>query len=114
MKRLVEIRAYALKRGTVATFHETFVTRALPMLREAGIDVVAFGRSMHDGNAWYLIRAFDDHAHLEAQEDAFYGSEAWRSGPREAILGAIDRYLDTLLWMSDTAIDDLRANGPVA
>ena len=71
MKRLIEIRSYALKAGTAEAFTETFVTRALPMLREAGIDVVAFGKSMHDPNAWYLIRAFDDFADLNAREDAF-------------------------------------------
>lgn len=114
MKRLVEIRSYALKPGTTDAFHETFVTRALPMLRVAGIDVVAFGKSMHDGHAWYLIRAFDDFAHLNAQEDAFYGSDAWKDGPREAVIGAIDRYLDTLVWMSDEAIEDIRRSNPSA
>lgn len=108
MKRLVEIRSYALKSGRIEGFHRSFVDAALPMLRDAGIDVVAFGRSMHDENAWYLIRAFDDFAHLNAQEDAFYGSEAWKNGPREAVIDAIDRYLDTLLWMSEESIEDLR------
>jgi hypothetical protein len=108
MKRLVEIRSYALKPGTADRLHETFVARVLPMLRDAGIDVVAFGRSMYDENAWYLVRAFDDFAHLNAQEDAFYGSDAWKNGPRAAVVDAIDRYLDTLLWMSDESIDDLR------
>jgi len=114
MKRLIEIRSYALKAGTAEAFNETFVARVLPMLRESSIDVVAFGKSMHDDNAWYLIRAFDDLPDLTAREDAFYGSEAWKNGPREAIIGAIDRYLDTLLWISDEAIDDLRRSNPSA
>lgn len=107
-RRLVEIRSYALKPGRIEGFHRGFVDTVLPMLRDASIDVVAFGKAIHDDNAWYLIRAFDDFAHLNAQEDAFYGSDAWKSGPRVAIVSAIDRYLDTLLWMSSEAIGDLR------
>ena len=108
MKRLVEIRSYALKPGRARGFQHTFVTQALPLLDEAGIDVVAFGPSIRDADAWMLVRAFDDLADLAAREDAFYGSDAWRGGPREAIVDAIDRYLDTLLWMTPDAIDDLR------
>ena len=111
MRRLVEIRAYALKPKAADALHRTFVTRALPMLRTAGIDVVSFGRSAHDADAWYLIRAFDDLVHRDAQEDAFYGSAAWREGPRDDVLAAIDNYLDTVLWMDDAAIDAMRATG---
>ena len=107
-RRLVEIRSYALKPGRIEAFHRIFVETVLSMLREAGIDVVAFGKSMHDDNAWYLIRAFDDFAHLNAQENGFYGSDAWKSGPRETIIEAIDRYLDSLIWMSNKSIDEIR------
>ncbi len=111
--RLVQIRAYALKPGRGAAFERLFVERALPMLDGAGIDVVAFGPSPHEPDAWYLIRAFDDLAQLNADEDAFYASDAWRSGPREAIIDAIDRYLDTLLTLSPASIDDLRRSNGV-
>lgn len=43
MKRLVEVRSYKLTPGTTAAFHDAFVTRAVPLLREWGTDVVAFG-----------------------------------------------------------------------
>lgn len=108
MKRLVEIRAYALKPGRAAAFDDVFVSRALPLLHESAIDVVAFGPSPHDADHWYLIRAFDDLADRDAREDAFYASSAWRDGPRASIVEAIDRYLDTLVWMSADAVDDLR------
>ena len=108
MKRLVQIRTYALKPGCGGAFDALFVERSLPMLTAAGIDVVAFGASPHDPDARYLIRAFDDLVQLNAEEDAFYASDAWRLGPRAAILDAIDRHLDALLWMSPDAIDDLR------
>ena len=94
--------------GARAEFERTFETRALPMLRAADIAVVAFGRSPTDDDAWFLIRAFDDLADLTRREEAFYASDAWRSGPREAIVGAIVHYTDTLLWLGVDAVEDLR------
>ena len=114
MNRLVEIRAYQLKVGTSQDFQRVFATRALPLLQQARIDVVAFGPSLHAPDAWFLIRAFDDLADRDAREDAFYASQAWRTGPRESILGSIDRYLDTLVWMSDASIEDLRQQNAIA
>jgi len=108
MKRLVEIRSYALKPDSGAAFQKLFLEKAFPLLREWGFDVVAFGRSEHDVNAYYLIRTFNDLAHLQASEDSFYGSDAWRKGPREEILAHIDSYLDTVLWLSPSAIEELR------
>jgi len=108
MNRIVEIRSYALKVGTAAEFHNVVTSTAIPMLRARGFDVVAFGPSPHDPNAYFLIRAFDDLADLQAQEETFYTSEAWRQGPREAIISRIESYLDTILSLSDESIDDMR------
>src|SRR4030095_4858242 len=108
MKRIVEIRSYALKAGTASDFHGVVTSTAVPMLRSHGFDVVAFGPSPHDRNAYFLIRAFNDLADLQAREGAFYSSNAWRQGPREAIVSRIDSYLDTILWLSDESLDDLR------
>jgi hypothetical protein len=115
MKRLVEIRAYALKAETASEFHDLVKTAAIPMLHEFGMDVVAFGPSAHDENAYFLIRAYDDLADLQSQQDAFYGSEPWLRGPRESIVSRIASYLDTVVWLSPESIDDLRrSNGAVA
>ena len=115
MRRLVEIRAYALKAGTAPEFHELVKTAAIPLLDAFGMDVVAFGPSAHDENAYFLIRAYDDLADLQSQQDAFYGSEPWLRGPRESIVSRIESYLSTVVWLSPASIDDLRqANGAAA
>jgi len=114
MKRLIEIRSYRLRPDTAARFQDAMRTRALPMLREHGMDVVAFGRSEHEHESWFLIRAYRDHADLIAQQDAFYGSPAWREGPRAGIVACIEDYLNTLLWLSDAAIEELREPDPSA
>jgi len=112
-RRLVEIRAYRLEPGTRAAFHEAMTNRALPMVRAFGIDVVTHGPGANDENGYFLVRSFASLAQRTAQEDEFYGSTPWREGPREALVSRIETYLDTLLWLSPAAIDDLRVgNAP--
>ncbi|MBU8974866.1 NIPSNAP family protein [Lysobacter sp. MMG2] len=108
MQRLIQIRTYQLAPGTLLTFHRAFVEAAVPLLRAAGHDVVSFGPSLHKEDAYYLIRAYDDLADLNARQDAFYGSPEWRKGPRETVLAVIQQYLDAVLWLSPDAINDLR------
>ena len=79
------------------------------MVRACGMDVVAHGPVPNDDNGYFLVRSFANLAELTAQEDEFYGSVAWREGPRELLVSRIDTYLDTLLWLSPAAIADLRA-----
>jgi hypothetical protein len=107
MKRLIEIRSYKLKAGEAAAFHEAVVKTVMPMLRDA-MDVVAHGPSAHEPDTYFLIRAYADLADLESQQAAFYGSAAWREGPRNAIVPRIESYLNTVLWLSPEAVDDMR------
>jgi hypothetical protein len=108
-RRLVEVRAYRLKPRTRDDFHAAVTTLALPMVRAYGMDVVTHGTVPNDDNGYFLVRSFASLAELTAQEDEFYGSAPWRDGPREALVSRIETYVDTLLWLSPAAIDDLRA-----
>lgn len=82
MKRLVEFRSYK-GRGRA---------RAFP------------------ARAGYLFPhpAYADLADRNAQQDAFYNSPDWVNGPRSAIVPLVVSYLNTLVWMSQESIDDLR------
>ena len=107
--KLVEVRTYKLKPGSAERFVAAF-QEALPLVRGSGMDVVSFGRSDHEHESFYLIRAYESRAQLEAQQDAFYSSAAWRQGPREPLLACLDDYLNTLLWLPDQSVEDLRSN----
>lgn len=108
MKRLVEIRSYKLRPGAGAGFHAAVASAAVPMLRRWGTDVVAFGPSPHEPDTYFLIRAYADLDDLNARQNAFYGSDEWRQGPREGLLALIESFLNTVLWLSPNSIDDLR------
>jgi hypothetical protein len=107
--RLVEIRSYNLKAGTRDRFHERFVRESLPMLRRWNVDVVAYGPSLHDKDSWFLMRGFASMEAREKSEDAFYGSDEWKKGPREATLADIDSYTTVVVRLDDAAIAGLRA-----
>lgn len=109
MKRLLEIRTYRLKPGTLDDFHRAMHERAVPMLRSKGMDVVSYGRSDHEEESYHLVRAYASREALEAEQAAFYGSTGWREGPRSALVDRIETYLNTLLWLSPEGVDSLRA-----
>jgi hypothetical protein len=80
-----------------------FVTgKTMPLLQGWNFDVVAHGPSLHDENSYFVIRRFDSLAKREEIEDAYYSSDDWRQGPREAILMLMENrfaQISCLSWM---------------
>ena len=108
MRRLVEIRSYKLKPGSGDRFHGLVVSQSLPLLHGFGMDVVAHGQSLHDPDAYFLVRAFDNLDHLRSSQEAFYSSDGWRKGPRQSIIELIESMWDIVFWLTDDAIDAMR------
>ena len=44
------------------------------------------GASLHEESTYYVIHPYDSPAQREEMEDACYGTDNWRQGPREAML----------------------------
>lgn len=108
MIHFLEIRSYNLKAGTRAEFHRLFIEKALPLLKRWKVDVVAYGPSLHDQDSYYLMRRYDSLARREESENAFYGSDEWRQGPREAIIALIESYTEIVLELDDATVQGLR------
>jgi len=108
MSNFVEIRSYKLKPGSREEFHRLFVTEAYPMLKRWNVDVVTYGPSLHDGNSYYLMRRYDSLAHCVQSENAFYDSEEWRQGPREAIIALIENYTEIVVELDEVTVQGLR------
>lgn len=108
MKKTVEIRSYKLKPGTRQKFHRLVLEKSIPMLKRWKVDVVDFGPSLHDSDSYFLIRAYLSLAHRQKSQDAFYGSDEWRQGPREAIISLIERDISVVVELEDVTIDALR------
>ena len=112
---ILELRTYRVARGRVEEFVALMNDEAVPLLAAAGIDVVRVCASLdpRDGDPRdaCLIRAFaseDARAHAESE---FYGSAAWREGPRDRVLALIESFHTVILAVSVEAVEALRA-GP--
>jgi hypothetical protein len=107
---IVEIRTYRLTPGSTGEFVRVMQDEAIPMLKQAGIRVVASGASLTaEGGEEeaYLVRAFESLEQHEEQEANFYESEAWRNGPREAIVSLIESLHSITVELSAEAVDAL-------
>jgi hypothetical protein len=108
MSNFVEIRSYNLKLGTRDEFHRLFLEEAFPMLKRWNVDVVSYGPSLHDENSYYLMRRFESLSQRDDSENAFYGSDEWRKGPREAIVALIENYTEVVLELNDVTVQGMR------
>src|SRR5215207_5175734 len=104
MPHIIEIRSLNLKPGTREEFHRLYIEEALPLLQRWNFDVVAHGPSLHDENTYYVIRRFDSRAQRDEMEDAYYASDDWRQGPREAMLALIENYMDVVLELDEVTV----------
>lgn len=108
MSQCIEIRSYNLKPGTREEFHRLFLERAFPMLQRWKVDVVAYGPSLHDQDSYFLMRHYDSLPQREESENAFYGSDEWKHGPRESIIALIENYTEIVLELDETLVQGLR------
>jgi hypothetical protein len=102
---IVEIRTYRLRPGTRDEFLKVMQTEAVPLMAEFGLRVLACEASLVDEDGHqegYLVRVFDSLEQRLEQEERFYGSDAWRQGPREGVLAPIESY-HTIVFETDEA-----------
>jgi NIPSNAP protein len=108
MNHFLEIRSYNLKPDSRGEFHRLFMEEAMPLLKRWNVDVVSYGPSLHDENSYYLMRRYDSLDQREESENAFYGSDEWRQGPREAIIALIENYTEIVLELDEVTVQGLR------
>lgn len=108
MESLLEIRSYNLKPGTRDEFHRLVFQAALPLMERWHADVVAYGPSPHDEVSYYLMRAYESLEHRQSAQDAFYGSDDWRQGPRASILSLIESHTSIVVEVESSVVDSLR------
>lgn len=108
---ILEIRTYRLRPGTRDEFVRVLREEATPLMERFGITVVGIAASLADdeGNEEAcLLRAFSSLAVRQEREQAFYGSDEWRGGPREAVVSPIESYHTVVLETTDDAVRALR------
>jgi len=106
--KIVEILQYELKKGSGEAFHQIMRDISIPLHIRHGIDVIAYGNSLHDTDNYYLMRAFASEQQMRSILEAFYSSDGWRAGPREDIISNINVSLKSILSLPQSAVDELR------
>jgi hypothetical protein len=91
-EEVFEILTLDIKPGRRDEFHTVYVTQSVPLLKKWNFNLVAYGPSLHDANSYYVIRRFKSLEDREKSEDAFYSSDDWKSGPRDAIMGLVEHF----------------------
>jgi hypothetical protein len=107
-EKIIEIRSYNLKPGACEIFHKLFTEQSLPMLKRWNVEVVTFGPSLHGEDSYFLVRSYKNLSERQQSQDAFYGSDEWRQGPREAILACIVNYTTVVIPAREELITILK------
>jgi len=110
MKRVIEIRSYIIKAGKRDEFHRLVSMESFPLMRKWGVDVVAFGPSVHDEKSYVLMRAYTDDTERITSQDKFYGSDDWRNGPRKNIVELIENDTNIVLEFNANTIQIIKEN----
>jgi hypothetical protein len=55
-----------------------------------------------------VIRHYDSLTQREEMEDAYYGSDDWRQGPREAMLALMESYTDIVFELDEVTLQGMR------
>ena len=100
---IVEIFCINLKPGAGASFHKLYIERSVPLQKQWKVGLLAYGPSLHDEDVYWVVRQYKDLADREQSQDAFYGSDDWKLGPREEILALIETYT-TVVVPANTAL----------
>lgn len=108
--RVVEIINYQLMPGTGYQFHQIMKTVSAPLHHDAGLEVLAFGNSLHDEDAYFLIRAFGSLTHMAASLGGFYESVTWKNGPRSHIMACIKTSSKSVLILDEAGSNALKSN----
>lgn len=93
---IIEVRNYEIKKDEREKFDQLFQDELIPMLNHWKISVLAFGKSLHDENSYFLIRTFKNLADRKEQLDNFYNSEEWLTNYDSKVMWFIVKYTTTV------------------
>ena len=74
------------------------------MLKRWNVEVVAFGPSLHEEDTYLVVRRYKDLEDRQQSQDAFYGSDEWKQGPREQIMALVENYTTVIIPANNNLI----------
>lgn len=74
---LVEVRLFKLHPGTREEWHRISHEHTIPLMRECGITVLAYGPSLNEEDAYYLVRLFPSEEERTVLGQSLYTHPEW-------------------------------------
>ena len=93
-------------------FYKLYTELSLPMLKRWNVDVLAYGPSFDKEDTYFVVRRYKDLAQRQQGQDAFYGSDEWKQGPRNVILSFIESYSSVVIPANDKLMEGFRMIKP--
>ena len=78
------------------------------MLKRWNVEVLAFGPSLQEEDSYLVVRRYKDLTDRQQGQDAFYGSDEWKKGPREPIMGLIENYTSVVVPANKELIEGFK------
>jgi len=107
--KTVEILLYTLGLDTNHKFHQITQDVSVPLHRGVGIDVVAYGYSLHDADSYYLIRAYDA---LTISQDKSHHSDTRINVQQEEVVNLIMTTTHFVITLCNKEVDRQRIKEP--
>jgi heme-degrading monooxygenase HmoA len=89
---IVEVRSYRIKPGHRAEFIKLFESRAVPALRQYGMQIVGPLLDVENPNKFVFLRSFPSLDERDRMKDAFYRSELWKNELERIAMPLLDSY----------------------
>jgi hypothetical protein len=105
---VLDILCLHIKPGMIKAFDRAYRELSLPMLQRWNVEVIAFGPSLDEEDAYLVVRRYKSLADRKQSQDAFYGSDEWKLGPRKTILSLVEDYTSVAIPASDELIAGFR------
>lgn len=106
---IFETLRYRLKPDGAHTFAHAMTSQSEALHAAAGIEIVFHGALDGDPLTYVLVRSFADAQTMAQQLQNFYASSAWRDGPRQTIVNAIEHAEQSIVPESKPASTSSRA-----
>ena len=89
---IVEVRSYRIRPGKRDEFIKLFETRAVPALRNYGMNVIGPFLDVENPNKFVFLRSFPSLEERDRMKDAFYGSDLWKNELEGLAMPLLDSY----------------------
>ncbi|GAB3979753.1 hypothetical protein GCM10029978_075980 [Actinoallomurus acanthiterrae] len=89
---LLEIRLFTVQPGTRDEWHQISHEGTIPLMRDCGINVLAYGPSLNDENGYYLLRLFRDEDERVRLSQSMYATDEWLKRYEEPVTAMMAGY----------------------